>query len=176
MSHKKKDNLKDPIELDVLVKKEKKESERKTTSVSLSKILFHFSDKTDIFIIIMASFSSFFFGCLIIILEYLLANSINNLHRNIKEYDYISIMYDDIYAYSLFAVGSFFFGFGHCYFWNINGTKLALKYKEEYFKLVLQQDQEWFDNQNVHELSSKVDIQTRSIESGVKFIIFLNFL
>ena len=44
---------------------------------------------------------------------------------------------------------------------------MALKYKTEYFKLVLLQEQEWFDNQNVHEIAAKIDTQTRAIESGV---------
>ena len=157
------------IEFEDLLREDNKEKlEEKKSSIPITKILLQFSDKWDILEICIAAISSFTFGFTILMKGFILANSINHLHRDKELDDYLLVMIRDIYMYIALALGMFLSGFAHCYLWNKSGTKLSLKYKEEYFKLVLQQDQVWFDNQNVHELSSKVDSQTRAIESGVK--------
>ena len=153
-------------------KEKEKEKEQKQTkkSIPFYKILFNFTNKLDKFIIFLSFLSSFLFGCFLILLEILLSNSINHYFRNRNLKNYMSVIFNDIYGYIFCGVGTLFTGFGHCFLWSINGNKIALKYKKEYFRLVMKQDQEWFDNQNVHELSSKVDKQTRVIESGVNFL------
>jgi len=156
------------------LKNEKEEQETETTtgkSINIFKLQFELSNKYDYAVVITATIFSIFFGISFNVFEFVIGNSINHLipPNPLTDAHYKTLKHDCfIYLYVGIAtlVGAFF----HCSLWYYNGRKLGLKYKKEYFRIILSQDQSWFDKQNVHEITSRVESQTRAIEAGVIFL------
>ena len=57
-------------------------------------------------------------------------------------------------------------------FWTYNGKKVADRYKMEYFKLIMQNEQCWFDRMKPLELANKILVELDVIERGVNFILY----
>lgn len=52
--------------------------------------------------------------------------------------------------------------------WSSNGQKVARSIKNEYFKAIMRQEQNWFDQyKNKFEFATKVESQTKTIELGL---------
>jgi len=51
--------------------------------------------------------------------------------------------------------------------WTMAGKRLVTRLKQEYFNVILKQEQAWFDQVNAHEFATKVEVQTKIIESGL---------
>ena len=51
--------------------------------------------------------------------------------------------------------------------WTMAGKRLVTRLKQEYFNVILKQEQSWFDQINAHEFATKVEVQTKVIESGL---------
>ena len=51
--------------------------------------------------------------------------------------------------------------------WSFTGEKIAIRLKIKYFKSILNQDVEWFDQINPNELASKVIDETKDIADAV---------
>lgn len=152
------------------IEKKPNKKENNPKSIPFLKILFHFANKFQTFLIVLAILSSFIFGYVQVILELLITISMNHLDRNPYEEDYIARVVNDIYLYMIVGMIIIITGFGHCFLWIILGNKLSLKFKKKYFKLIMKQNQVWFDAQNIHKLSAKINRQQKCIESAVIFI------
>ena len=134
--------------------------------VSVFKLQFSLLTRMELIIVILGIIFSSCLGVSSIFIFYIVGNTINELIPT-KQPDLKSIKKDFVFT---LVCGNIIFlvALCHCFIWYYNGKKLALRYKKEYFKLIMMQEQTWFDRINVYELSSKVEAQSRSIEQGVK--------
>ena len=52
-------------------------------------------------------------------------------------------------------------------FWLLIGIRSSHNFKKKYFKLILAQEQGWFDSYNTYELANKIQAQIETFEQGV---------
>lgn len=102
----------------------------------------------------------------------LLGEAINTLGRNSQE--------DKIESVSAVCVMFLYIGifvlvsnFLSIFLFGLHSYKLSQKIREDYFKTLMKQEQNYFDNMNPFELSTKIDQELKTIESGVKFFLIL---
>ena len=67
----------------------------------------------------------------------------------------------------IFGIISFLCNFLSVTFWNLVGQRNIHHLKFKYFSLLLIQEQEWFDNNNPFEISTKFQTQLEHIEQGI---------
>ena len=53
------------------------------------------------------------------------------------------------------------------FFLDLFAQRIAYKVKVHYFAAVIHKDATWFDNNNSHEISSKISRETTAIENGI---------
>ena len=155
------------------LKKEKEQLETEpkiSKSINIFKLQFELSNKYDYAIVITAAISSSLFGISYTVFEFVLGNSINHLiPPNPLTDAHYKTLKNDCLIYFYIAIGTSVGAFLHFCLWYYNGRRLGFKYKKEYFRIIFAQDQSWFDKENVHEITSRVESQMRAIESGVYF-------
>jgi len=165
-------------EIDLSIITQDKESKENKTSQNLIKksvkfwdLQFAYSNKYDIAIVILASVFSVFLGASYNLYEYLQGKATNHLipNANVEANEYFLQINKDCIFFLISSLLTFLIAFCHYSLWNYNGKKLALKYKMEYFRIILAQDVTWFDSQNVYEIASRVESQLKSIEQGVNY-------
>ena len=52
-------------------------------------------------------------------------------------------------------------------FWLLIGIRSSHNFKKKYFKLILSQEQGWFDSYNTYELANKIQAQIETFEQGI---------
>jgi len=145
-----------------------KEEGKEVKTINIFKLQFAISNKFDILITILAYICSILLGCSYNIFELMIGKSINHLIPLIPmDKDYIMIIERDFLTYILLFFITFIVSMLHCFLWYYNGKRLSVKYKKEYLRMILMQDISWFESQNVFELSSKLESQTKSFEAAV---------
>ena len=75
------------------------------------------------------------------------------------------------------GLGMWLAGFIMIWLWNFNGRTIAKRIKKNYFKLLMKQEQAYFDQKDTFQFATKIQTQVKSIEMGVrKYKIKLNNL
>jgi ABC-type bacteriocin/lantibiotic exporter with double-glycine peptidase domain len=97
----------------------------------------------------------------------LLGNAINNFSPNISKADLTPRIHDLVIRFILAGIGIFVGSFMMVFFWSIVGRRLIIKINEEYFRILMKQEQGYFDQSNAYEFATKVQYQTKIIENGV---------
>ena len=69
---------------------------------------------------------------------------------------------------------TFVFGLMLILFWNHHGKTMADRYKKQYFNLLMQKDQQWFDMKKPLEIANKALLELDAIELGVN-LLFIFF-
>jgi ABC-type multidrug transport system fused ATPase/permease subunit len=156
-------------ELDLKKEAENKE-ENKKKIVSFWKLQCHFSDKVDITFLVIAFIGSIGAGVSMPIFALIFGATINSFNdNNINDPKQLSSIVGNMAInYIIAGSGILFFSAIMVTFWTINGKRLIKKIKEEYFKVILKQEQGWFDNFNPFEYATRVSSQTKTIENGVR--------
>ena len=157
-----------------LLAQEDKPEEKKR--VSYFKLQYHFADKKDIVIIAFACFGSLVAGAAMPLMALLLGSAINVVgpESNIDSID--SQITSLLTTFILVGFAIFIGSFMMVFFWNLSGKRLINKISTEYFRVILRQEQGWFDRANAFEFATKVQMQTKTIESGVRYIYNKIFL
>ena len=76
-------------------------------------------------------------------------------------------MNDQIKAQLINGVLSFIFYFVSIFFWSLVGNRCIYRLKQNYFTIILRQEQGWFDSNNPLEISTKVNSEIEDIEQGI---------
>jgi ATP-binding cassette subfamily B (MDR/TAP) protein 1 len=126
---------------------------------------FSLAKKFDIFIIIIGIISSLGLAISMPLFSILFGGTLNNLGSNpvglfesIKE-----LCLKFVYV----GLGMFVAGTLMICCWSYSGRRIANYIKEEYFSIIMRQEQGWFDQQEVFEFSTRIQNQTKIIENGV---------
>ena len=173
------DELEKKVEVEPEAVKETKEhllekKEEKKPLVSFWSLQCEFSDRTDIIFLIIAFIGSIGAGVSMPIFALIFGATINSFNdSNINNPQQLSSVVGNMAInYIIAGSGILFFSAIMVTFWTLNGKRLTKKIKENYFRLILQQEQGWFDSFNPFEFATRVGSQTKTIENGVRFNIF----
>jgi ABC-type multidrug transport system fused ATPase/permease subunit len=139
--------------------------------ISVWTLLFSMSSKLDILIFILASISSLLLGLSMPAFEILNGLAITKL----SDFNSRDKIVENTSVFSVYFIYTgiicFFLSLNMVFLWEYYGTIISSNIKKEYFKLIMMQEQAWFDVNNQYEFASKVQSQTTIIANGVKLYI-----
>jgi ATP-binding cassette subfamily B (MDR/TAP) protein 1 len=67
------------------------------------------------------------------------------------------------------GIGSFFAGLCMIAFWTYFGKSISKNIKKDYFRILMLQEQGYYDHRNSFEFASKIQSQIKTIENGVSY-------
>ena len=159
--------------------KKKEISIFKTKTVSIFKILGHLSDKIDIFFMVFGAVCTLCSGCASALCALILGSSINRLtvlvgieNKSDEEYqkkvksvepELNQLILSFVYLGIFTLCANFFMLF----LWGYAAMRQVNRLKTNYFKLILKQEQSFFDEYNSFEFANKIQSQLEQIESGL---------
>ena len=177
---------KSPIKLEKKLKIEGGQKAKKIlifdkTKVSVFRLYFHLSNKFDFFLMILGLVGSIFTGASNPIMAYLTGsttseaslgtegniNSMNETQKKIFFKEFKKNMDKKVSEFLIYGVTSFIAAFMSNFFWYYASLRQMHHLKEKYFARILMQEQGWFDQNNVYEFATKVQVQLDQIELGV---------
>ena len=148
-------------------------------SISIFKLICHLSGKLEIFLMIIGTFSSLFSGCQYSLWGFIFGDTINKLTNVIdldnlpdKEYEneiekIESSINKMVFYFIILSVATFISNFLMVFIWGYSAMRQIHRMKINYFKLILEQEQSWFDKNNTFEFTTKVQSQLEQIEMGL---------
>jgi ATP-binding cassette subfamily B (MDR/TAP) protein 1 len=160
-----------------LLHPKEEEEEKKLTRVSYFQLQYKFANKKDMILLVFAVLGSLIAGLSMPFIALLLGNAINNFGPGIEEQgpDKLNEAVSKLAViYMLVGLGIFLGSFMMVFFWTCVGKRLINKINEEYLRVIMKQEQGWFEKSNPYEFATKMQSQIKTIENGVKF--FLNHL
>ena len=168
---------KENITENLLDKKKEKKGKEKKKSISIWKLLYHLSSKKEMLLMLLGTFGSIISAISGPIMSYNFGGAINDFSdlKNIKE---IETNTEQIEAFTnsinniikryLFLGGVLFISnFLQAFGWQYSAFLQIHKLKENYFLVIMSQEQAYFDNNNSFELVTKVQTQLQQIELGL---------
>ena len=178
--------LKNPdFELEDFLSDEKKVEEEKKLliykprSVSIFKIIYHLSGNLEIFLMIIGTLSTIFSGSANSLWGLIIGDTINELTiiiglEDLPEKEYVeeidkieSPVNRLIFYFILLGIFTFICNFFMLFMWGLSALRQMHNLKIKYFELILRQDQNWFDENNAFEFSTKIQTQFEQIEYGL---------
>ncbi len=159
----------------IQVKKEIKEmkenevfkNQNKKKNVSFIQLMKCQSTKIDLIFFIFAIIGSLLAGCAMPFTSLLLGDVIDGFDGSIPKEKVPSIIHKSIINFLIAGILIFIGSLLMVIFWNIIGKRLSNQIKIDYFRTIMKQDQIYFDETNTFELSTKIQNQTKIIESGI---------
>ena len=167
MNYPSKENNKEPL----VKKKEKKKS------ISIWRLLFHLSNRKEVFLMLLGTFGSIISAISGPIMSYNFGGAINDFSelQNIEEIDedseevksFTDSINKTINRYLILGAILFVSNFLQAFGWQYSAFLQIHKLKENYFSVIMSQEQAYFDNNNSFELVTKVQTQLQQIELGL---------
>ena len=156
----------------------KKDKEKDKKEASLFKLIYHLSGKTEIFLIIIGTIGSIISAISGPIMSYTFGGAINDfsdiqdLDKNSEDYqkkidDFVENVKSVYIRYLILGTILFISNFMQAFGWQYSAFRQIHKLKENYFTLIMNQEQAYFDNNNSFELVTKVQTQLEQIELGL---------
>ena len=148
-------------------------------SISPFKIICHLSEKLDIFLMIIGALASFVSGSIYSIFGFFFGDTVNEMTNvldldNLPEEEYkkeinkIEMSINKLVLYFIIlSFTTFLSNFLMVFLWSYTSLRQIHKLKQNYFSLILNQEQSWFDENNTFEFSTKVQSQLEHIQSGL---------
>jgi ABC-type multidrug transport system fused ATPase/permease subunit len=144
--------------------------------VSIFKIFAHLNQGADYILIFFAILGSFGAGLTFPLMIYTTSEVYSNIggsdsstlpteddmYRQLEE-----VLNDQVIRQLLNGAFSFTCYFISIFFWSLIGNRSIYKLKKNYFTIILNQEQAWFDSNNPLEISTKVNSQLEDIEQGL---------
>ena len=167
MNYPSKENNKEPL----VKKKEKKKS------ISIWRLLFHLSNRKEVFLMLLGTFGSIISAISGPIMSYNFGGAINDFSelQNIEEIDedseevksFTDSINKTINRYLILGAILFVSNFLQAFGWQYSAFLQIHQLKENYFSVIMSQEQAYFDNNNSFELVTKVQTQLQQIELGL---------
>ena len=143
--------------------------------ISIFHIYFHLAEPIDYLYMVIAIIGSIGAGLTMPIMSYLSTDLFSEV-GNTSEYstditklmDIVKHAFDkQIKRFLIVGVIMFFCHFCSVCFWTLIGSRMCHKLKENYFRVILSQEQGWFDSNNPFEFATKVQAQLEQVEMGI---------
>jgi ABC-type multidrug transport system fused ATPase/permease subunit len=155
-----------------LFKEREMKLEKQRKSVGLFKILYFKATCKDKVIIFFAFLGAFALGGSMPLFAILFGNTINGLGPSNTGLGFLDNISDLCLKFIYVAIGMFFAGTLMVWLWTLSCRIILRKLKEEYFAVIMRQEQKWFDETDPYQFATKIQTQCTSIENGVN--VFLN--
>ena len=151
--------------------------------ISLFYLYRHLAEPIDYFYMLLAAIGSIGTGVAFPVMAYVNADLFADV-GNTSEYstDYLKLMdlvenafNKEIKRFLILGAVAFISNFLHICFWSLMGNRMCHRLKRQYFHIILQQEQGWFDANNPYEFATKVQAQLEQVEFGIgeKFGVIL---
>jgi len=143
--------------------------------ISIFHIYHHLAEPIDYLYMVLAIIGSIGAGLTMPIMSYLSTDLFSDV-GNTSEYsddtdklrDRVEDAFDkQIKRFLIVGVIIFFCHFFSVCFWSLMGSRMCHKLKENYFRVILSQEQGWFDANNPFEFATKVQAQLEQVEMGI---------
>ncbi len=143
--------------------------------ISIFHIYNHLAYPIDYLFIVLAIIGSLGAGLTMPIMSYLSTDLFSDV-GNTSEYsddpeklrDRVEDAFDtQIKRFLIVGVIIFFCHFFSVCFWTLVGSRMCHRLKENYFRVILSQEQGWFDANNPFEFATKVQAQLEQVEMGI---------
>ena len=143
--------------------------------VSFFRLVYQVGDVIDNIYLIIGIIGSLGMGTAMPLFSFVFGATINSFGANTGGtfVDQINIM---VLRFVYVSLGVFCVSFIMITFFTLNGKRIIMKLKSKYFETIMKQEQGYFDSENPFEYSTKVQNQTKIIESGVNIIIYFIFI
>ena len=143
--------------------------------ISLFLIFKHLSESKDYFYIILSIIGSIGAGLALPIMAYISTDLITDIGNTSEYSDNIINLLDkikdafniQIKRFLILGVVTFICNFLSISSWSLLGSRMCHRFKRQYFKVILSQEQGWFDMNNAFEFATKVQAQLEQIEMGI---------
>lgn len=136
----------------------------KVTFVSLLKCQ---ATKKEIPIFVFAILGSLVAGCAMPLISLLLGDVIDGFDGSIPKEKVPSTIHGVIVNFCLAGTAIFVGSLLMVIFWTVIGTRLSSAIKVDYFRVIMKQEQSFFDSSNTFEFATKIQTQTKLIENGI---------
>jgi ABC-type multidrug transport system fused ATPase/permease subunit len=150
--------------------------EPRVKRASFFKLMYTLSNKCDIIVIICAIVGSLIAGAAMPLISLLLGKVLNQFNGNIETTNVPELVSGLIVTFLLVGLAIFLGSFMMVFFWSVIGRRMINKINEDYFKVIMRQEQGWFDQSNMFEFATKVQGQVKTIENGVSKNSFMKFI
>lgn len=147
-------------------------------SVSFFKLQYAYTRAKDVPLLIIATLASFGMGISMPLFSITFGDSINNFgDSDVLDPDiFIEKIRSMCLQFLYIGIGLWVAGFLMIWLWSYNGRMIAKAIKEDYFKLLMRQEQGFFEvNPDILKYPTKIQSQIKKIEMGVK-LFKLNLL
>jgi ABC-type multidrug transport system fused ATPase/permease subunit len=136
-------------------------------AIGFFKLIYSSADKCDITILSFACLGSLIGGAAMPMISLLLGKVLNQFNGDIETANVPELVSGLITTFLLVGLAIFLGSYMMVFFWMLAGRRLINKINEDYFRVIMKQDQSWFDQSNMFEFATKVQVQIKTIENGV---------
>ena len=144
-------------------------------NISICRLYGHLMEKLDYFLVPLALIGSIFAGIAMPVMAYYSSDLMGDIGNTSEYADDPLILIDrvkdvfntQIKRFFIFGVIAFVANFLAICCWTLAGSRMCHRLKRQYFKVILSQEQGWFDANNPFEFATKVQSQLEQIEFGI---------
>ena len=147
---------------------EKKKFIGKGKPVGIFELYFKFATNLDIFFIVLAIIGSIGSGLSMPIFSLLFGDALTDLApKSSASNTFQDIINGMLINFAIVASAMFVAYAMNSGFWIYTSIRNLSALKKEYFRIIMQQEQGWFDQNNPYEFSTMVQTQVKTIERGL---------
>jgi len=149
---------------------EKKEEEK--PSVSFFKLQYAYTTKCEMFALVIATFLSIASGAAMPAFMLIFGQVINQFsigtQVQLSAADFETNINTTCTYFVYIGIAMFCASAINLVLWSNHGKTLVRRIRSQYFKAIMRQEQNWFDQfKNKYEFATKIETQTKTIESGL---------
>ena len=143
--------------------------------VSLFHIMNHLAEPIDYLFLVLAFVGSLGSGLTMPLMSYFSSDMYSDIGNTSEYADDPQVLVDNvkdtmntqIKRFLIIGAAMFVANFLSVGFWSLVGSRMVHRMKQNYFTIILAQEQGWFDAHNAFEFATKVQAQLEQVEAGI---------
>jgi ATP-binding cassette subfamily B (MDR/TAP) protein 1 len=163
----KKAKVNDDTKIENKPSEKKPEEKIEYPTISYFRLQYSCAENYDYLCLFIGLMGSMGMGVSMPIFSFIFGGTINNFGPQNGPNDFVDRINIMVLRFVYCAIGVFFASFLMITFFSINGKRVVRKLKSKYFETIMKQEQGYFDKANPFEYATKVQNQTKVIESGL---------
>lgn len=157
-----------------VIKPENAEVPAHKKAASFWKLQYSLMKRFDVFVIIIATIGSICMGLTMPLFSIMFGGTINTFGASstTNPETFIEEIRQLCLKFLYIGLGMWAAGYLMIWLWGYNGRIISKRIKKNYFRLLMEQEQGYFDTKDTFQFATKIQAQVKSIEMGVKFEFF----
>jgi ATP-binding cassette, subfamily B (MDR/TAP), member 1 len=125
----------------------------------------------DVFVVIIATIGSIIMGLASPLFSIIFGGTINSYGSasSTSPEAFIEDIKQLCLNFLYVGIGMWAAGYVMIWLWGYNGRIISKRIKKNYFRLLMEQEQGYFDTKDTYQFATKIQAQVKSIEMGVKY-------